>query len=99
MTDLEKPTTIEFDPTDHVATVTLNRPERLNSFNRTMADELSTVWARVRDDEDIRVAVLRASGDRAFCTGIDVAEGRWWLPQPIFNQEEPFGHQLAWLTR
>jgi enoyl-CoA hydratase/carnithine racemase len=54
--------------------VTLNRPEKLNSFNRTMADELSTVWARVRDDEDIRVAVLRASGDRAFCTGIDVAE-------------------------
>jgi E-phenylitaconyl-CoA hydratase len=89
MTDLEKPNTIEFDLTDHVATVTLNRPEKLNSFNRTMADELSTAWARVRDDEEIRVAVLRANGDRAFCTGIDVSEGRWWLPQPIFNQEDP----------
>jgi E-phenylitaconyl-CoA hydratase len=89
MTDLDKPATIEFDLTDHIATVTLNRPDKLNSFNKRMADELCTVWARVRDDEDIRVAVLRANGDRAFCTGIDVGEGRWWLPQPIFNQEDP----------
>jgi E-phenylitaconyl-CoA hydratase len=89
MTDLDKPATIEFDLTDHIATVTLNRPDKLNSFNKRMADELCTVWARVRDDEDIRVAVLRANGDRAFSTGIDVGEGRWWLPQPIFNQEDP----------
>jgi E-phenylitaconyl-CoA hydratase len=89
MTDLDKLTTIEFDLTDHVATVTLNRPDKLNSFNKTMAEELCAVWARVRDDEDIRVAVLRANGDRAFCTGIDVGEGRWWLPQPIFNEEDP----------
>jgi E-phenylitaconyl-CoA hydratase len=89
MTDLDKPATIEFDLTDHIATVTLNRPDKLNSFNKRMADELCAVWARVRDDEDIRVAVLRANGDRAFCTGIDVGEGRWWLPQPIFNQEDP----------
>ena len=89
MIDLQKTATIEFDLSDHVATVTLNRPEKLNSFNKAMAEELSAVWARVRDDEDIRVAVLRANGDRAFCTGIDVGEGRWWLPQPIFNQEDP----------
>jgi E-phenylitaconyl-CoA hydratase len=89
MTDLDKPATIEFDLTDQIATVTLNRPDKLNSFNKRMADELCTVWARVRDDEDIRVAVLRANGDRAFSTGIDVGEGRWWLPQPIFNQEDP----------
>ena len=89
MTDLDALTTIEFDLTDHVATVTLNRPDKLNSFNKTMAEELCAVWARVRDDEDIRVAVLRANGDRAFCTGIDVGEGRWWLPQPVFNEEDP----------
>jgi E-phenylitaconyl-CoA hydratase len=80
---------IEFDVSDHVATVCLNRPERMNSFNQRMADELSTVWARVRDDDDIRVAVLQAKGQRAFCTGIDVAEGTWWTHQPIFNQEDP----------
>lgn len=89
MTDLSNPTTLEFDLTDHVATVTLNRPEKLNSFNETMAGELCAAWARVRDDDDIRVAVLRANGDRAFCTGIDVSEGTWWTHQPIFNQEDP----------
>ncbi|MEB3071484.1 enoyl-CoA hydratase/isomerase family protein [[Mycobacterium] vasticus] len=86
MTNLE---TIEFDVSDHVATVTLNRPDKLNSFNQQMANEVAAVWGRVRDDEDIRVAVLQANGDRAFCTGIDVGEGKWWDHEPIFNQEDP----------
>src|SRR5271167_17358 len=81
--------TIEFHVTDHVATVALNRPERLNSFTEQMAADLTTAWARVRDDEDIRVAVLCANGERAFCTGIDVTEGTWWTHKPIFNQEDP----------
>ena len=89
MTDLQKLQTIEFDVSDHVATVSLNRPDRLNSFTEQMADELAAVWARVRDDDDIHVAVLRANGDRAFCTGIDVSEGTWWTHKPIFNQEDP----------
>jgi enoyl-CoA hydratase/carnithine racemase len=89
VTDLDNLHTIEFAVTDHVATVTLNRPERLNSFTEQMADELGAVWARVRDDDDIHVAVLRANGDRAFCTGIDVSEGTWWTHKSIFNQEDP----------
>ncbi|MEB3062694.1 enoyl-CoA hydratase/isomerase family protein [[Mycobacterium] zoologicum] len=89
MIDLSNPTTIEFEVSEHVATVTLNRPEKLNSFNKRMADELTAVWATVREDNDIHVAVLRANGDRAFCTGIDVSEGTWWTHQPIFNQEDP----------
>lgn len=89
MTDWAGPSTVEFGVTDHVATVALNRPERMNSFNEQMADELAAVWIRVRDDEDIRVAVLCANGDRAFCTGIDVSEGTWWEDKPIFNQQDP----------
>jgi E-phenylitaconyl-CoA hydratase len=81
--------TIEFSVADHVATVSLNRPDRMNSFTEQMADELATVWARVRDDDDIYVAVLQANGDRAFCTGIDVSEGTWWTHKTIFNQEDP----------
>jgi len=81
--------TIEFHVTDHIATVALNRPEKLNSFTKQMAADLATAWTRVRDDDDIRVAVLRANGERAFCTGIDVSEGTWWTHQPIFNQEDP----------
>jgi E-phenylitaconyl-CoA hydratase len=89
MTDLGALDTIEFDVADHVATLTLNRPDQLNSFNEQMATELAVVWATVRDDDDIRVVVLRANGDRAFCTGIDVSEGVWWYHKPIFNQEDP----------
>jgi E-phenylitaconyl-CoA hydratase len=81
--------TIEFHVADHVATVALNRPERLNSFTEQMANDLGTAWARVRDDDDIHVAVLQANGDRAFCTGIDVSEGTWWTHKSIFDQEDP----------
>lgn len=81
--------TIELAVADHVATVTLDRPDQLNSFNETMATELVDAWRRVRDDDDIHVAVLQANGERAFCTGIDVSAGRWWGDQPIFNQEDP----------
>ncbi|MER6972172.1 enoyl-CoA hydratase/isomerase family protein [Nocardioides sp. NPDC057767] len=81
--------TIEYDVTDHVATITLDRPERLNSFNQTMTEEIAQVWAEVRDDDDIRVAVLQANGERAFCTGIDVEEGAWWAHLSPWNQEDP----------
>jgi enoyl-CoA hydratase/carnithine racemase len=86
MTDLQA---IEFGVSDHIATITLNRPDRLNSFNERMANDLAATWLQVREDADIRVAVLQANGDRAFCTGIDVVEGKWWDLQPIFNQEDP----------
>jgi E-phenylitaconyl-CoA hydratase len=89
MADLDNPHTIEFDVADRVATVTLNRPDQMNSFNEQMATEIAAAWVRVREDDDIRVAVLRANGDRAFCTGIDVSNGPWWYDQPIFNQEDP----------
>ncbi|MCT7657077.1 enoyl-CoA hydratase/isomerase family protein [Mycobacterium deserti] len=81
--------TIDFAASGHVATVTLNRPEKMNSFTRQMADELAAVWALIRDDDEIRVTVLQANGHHAFCTGIDVSEGTWWTHKPIFNQEDP----------
>lgn len=43
---------IEFDSADHVATVTLNRPAQMNSFNEQMATELVRVWTRVREDDE-----------------------------------------------
>ena len=89
MIDLPALRTIKFEVAHHVATITLHRPDKMNSFTEHMADELAAVWARVRDDDDIRVAVLQADGERAFCTGIDVSEGTWWTHKPIFNQEDP----------
>jgi enoyl-CoA hydratase/carnithine racemase len=81
--------TILFDVADHVATITLNRPDQLNSFTRTMTDEMRAVWEIVRTDDDIHVAVLRANGDRAFCTGIDIKAGAWWADDNVWTHEDP----------
>jgi enoyl-CoA hydratase/carnithine racemase len=81
--------TIEFTTADHVATITLNRPGQLNSFTETMCREMQMAWGIVRDTDDIHVAVLRANGDRAFCTGIDIKAGMWWGDQNIWNQTDP----------
>ncbi|MGB9308261.1 MAG: enoyl-CoA hydratase/isomerase family protein [Mycobacterium sp.] len=102
MTDITGFETIEFDVSGHVATLTLNRPDKLNSFNERMANEVAAAWRQTRDDEDIRVAVVRANGDRAFCTGIDVVEGKWWDREPIFNQEDPgimLGPKANWVWK
>lgn len=72
--------TIEFDVgDDRVATITLNRPEALNTFNGQMAEELTWAWTTVREDDDIHVVVLQANGDRAFCAGIDLRQGDPWF--------------------
>jgi enoyl-CoA hydratase/carnithine racemase len=73
--DPEALETVVFEVADHIATVTLNRPEKLNAFNQLMLDEFSAIWRHVRLDDDIRVVVLRANGERAFCTGLDTREG------------------------
>lgn len=57
-----------------VATVVLHRPERLNAFTLTMADELATAAAAADADDDVRVVVVTGSG-RAFCAGADLGAG------------------------
>ena len=64
--------TIDFERSGHVATITLNRPERLNAFTEEMSVELSEAWTAIRDDPQIRVAIMTGAGDRAFCSGVDV---------------------------
>src|SRR6185503_2666081 len=56
-----------------VATLTLCRPDVLNSFNRRMAQELQRAFARVADDPGVRAVLLTGAG-RGFCAGQDLAE-------------------------
>jgi enoyl-CoA hydratase/carnithine racemase len=65
--------TITFERNGYVATVTLNRPERLNAFNEEMSFELQRAWIDVRDDPGVRAVILTGAGERAFCSGVDVA--------------------------
>jgi enoyl-CoA hydratase/carnithine racemase len=62
------------DVADGVATLTLNRPERLNAFTGTMARELVAALDATDADEDVRVVLLTGAG-RGFCAGADLAAG------------------------
>ena len=73
---------------DHVATITLNRPDVMNSFNQTMCDEFKQLWEAIKYDDDVHAVVLRAAGDRAFCTGVDVKEGLF-VPENAWAWEDP----------
>ena len=67
--------TILLEKKDHVARITLNRPERLNALNRLMFRELNSALEDVAGDRDVWVLVLTGSG-RAFCASADIKEER-----------------------
>ncbi len=73
---------------DRVATITLNRPEVLNAFNRTMCEEMRAAWKLVKGDAAVHAVVLRAAGDRAFCAGLDT-KTPYGQPDDIWNHEDP----------
>ncbi len=60
-------------PHEHVATIVLDRPHRLNAITPTMLDELPTAIERLEQDADTRVILLRGEGDRAFSVGADIS--------------------------
>jgi enoyl-CoA hydratase/carnithine racemase len=78
-----------------VATITLNRPKAMNSFDVQMIEDFAALWKTIRDDDRVRAIVLRAAPGRAFCTGMDVHG-----PSPVFstpnvwNQTDP-GERLG----
>lgn len=65
---------VEFDTSDHVATITLSRPEEANAISSIVADELTGAFLEAGADDDVWVVVLAAAGDRSFCAGADLKE-------------------------
>ena len=63
-----------FEKRGHIAIVTLNRPEARNAFSPEMLVRLGDAWKQVRDDGDIRAAVVTGAGDKAFCAGADLGK-------------------------
>jgi enoyl-CoA hydratase/carnithine racemase len=93
-------TTLEYQLIDGVATVTLNRPHKMNAVNATMMTEFRELWPLLKDDDDVRVVVLRARGDRAFSTGLDRVEG-FQYSDNVWNKSSPAQslspkHHLVW---
>lgn len=63
-----------FDIKEHIAIITLNRPEKLNALNHDTLRELNEVFADIKSDESIFVVILTGSGEKAFVAGADISE-------------------------
>jgi E-phenylitaconyl-CoA hydratase len=63
---------IDFSLDARVATITINRPERMNAMDTEHYAALSAAWVRVRDDPDIRAAIITGAGPRSFTSGADL---------------------------
>ena len=63
---------IDFELNDGIALITINRPERLNAMDDEHYKGLSQAWQRVRDDGDVRVAIVTGAGQKSFSTGADI---------------------------
>ncbi|MDB3992669.1 crotonase/enoyl-CoA hydratase family protein [Gammaproteobacteria bacterium] len=66
--------TILYNITDNILTITLNRPEKLNAFNRNMMSEMIDALDQADDDDNIRAIIVTGAG-RGFCAGADLSKG------------------------
>jgi len=82
---------VGFEVRDHVATITLNRPEKHNAMDNEMYEAISSHLGQIDSDEDIWVGVITGTGDKAFTAGADLvgmhgtaekAEVGWTSPRP-----------------
>ena len=84
-----------YERVDRVATITLNRPERGNALTPGMQPIMRAIWSEVRDDPEIRVAIVKASGERHFCTGFDVGEAEGEEADDVFV-DKPLAEAVHW---
>jgi E-phenylitaconyl-CoA hydratase len=94
--DLSQPQDgVVYERVDHIAFITIDRPERGNSLAPGMQAVFKAIWEEVRDDPWIRVAVVLASGERHFCTGFDVSEAEGDDAASVFNNR-PVSEAVHW---
>jgi crotonobetainyl-CoA hydratase len=66
--------TVRFVVADHVARVTIDRPDRMNAIDEASEGELQRIWSAIEADDQVRCVVLTGAGERAFCTGADMKQ-------------------------
>ncbi len=67
-------TEILYDVAEHIATITLNRPDKLNAFTNTMMHEIIDAFDQIDADDDVRAVIVTGAG-RGFCAGADLSGG------------------------
>jgi enoyl-CoA hydratase len=81
--------TLIYEKKEGIAYITLNRPQALNVYNIQMRDDLYEVLRAIRDDDEIRAAVLQGAGPKAFCAGADLSEFLT-APSPVIARQARF---------
>lgn len=77
---------VERDELEPIATVTVNRPEKLNPLNSTVLSELRAAFSELEADDKVRVIIMTGMGDKSFIAGADITELNA-LPDPIKASE------------
>jgi enoyl-CoA hydratase/carnithine racemase len=94
--DLEQPLQgVVYEKSGGIASITIDRPERGNSLTPAMQGIFRAIWEDVRDDPDVRVAVIGASGERHFSTGFDVSEAEGEGAEDVFV-DRPLAEAVFW---
>ncbi|MFA5861239.1 MAG: enoyl-CoA hydratase-related protein [Candidatus Thermoplasmatota archaeon] len=94
--------TVGFQTRGHVALIELQRSEALNAIDPETSDALVAAWIRVRDDDEIRVAIITGAGEKAFCAGADIKKmGEWYARAPPHKRRETWDREpgLGGITR
>jgi enoyl-CoA hydratase/carnithine racemase len=81
-------TQILYEVTDHVATITLHRPEQLNAFTTTMMREMIDAFDRIDADDDVGAVIVTGAG-RGFCAGADLSAGGATFDHRRGDAEDP----------
>jgi len=83
-----------YEVKDHIAYITLNRPEALNAINREMSEELEDIWYRIEADQNVWVGILSAAGDKSFCSGVDLRQMADGNGKPSHRPVHKLGHGI-----
>jgi len=85
--------TVIYEKQGNIGYITLSRPQALNAYNIQMRDELYQILEAIRDDSEVRVAVLKGAGEKAFCAGADLSEFLT-APSPVAAREARWARDI-----
>jgi len=81
--------------TDHIAVITLKRPEAANALSHDLLDELSSIIQKVKVNDEIRCVIITGAGTRAFCAGADLKERKGMNEQEVIATVRKIGRTIS----
>ncbi|SES78282.1 short chain enoyl-CoA hydratase [Oceanobacillus limi] len=80
---------------DHIAVITLNRPEAANALSKSLLDQLNTIINKINTDNSIYCAIITGAGEKAFCAGADLKERRGMSDDEVIEAVQYIGKTIA----